>query len=229
MDEKKIGCFLKKLRQEKGVTQEKLAEDFGVSGRTVSRWETGTNMPDISMLVLIAEYYGVDINEILNGERKSENMDSELKETLLKVADYSKLEKKKALQAGNIAFIVMFSICTVVIVIQMILAADLKIVFGETAAVVFGGTAYIWIMVQNGLWEMGSKVKNTLSRDGIISVMCAILFSIVYAVCILRKGAEETQLVHLTAVFFVGTMVVGFGVLRLLAYINKKQRVNKNK
>ena len=51
MDQVKIGNFLKKLRKEKGITQEQLAEILNVSGRTVSRWETGNNMPDISILV----------------------------------------------------------------------------------------------------------------------------------------------------------------------------------
>ena len=43
MDLKKIGLFLKELRREKGITQEQVAEVFGVSGRTVSRWETGVS------------------------------------------------------------------------------------------------------------------------------------------------------------------------------------------
>ncbi|MBR3514947.1 MAG: helix-turn-helix transcriptional regulator, partial [Lachnospiraceae bacterium] len=47
MDQIKIGTFLKTLRKEKNLTQEQLAEKLGVSNRTVSRWETGTNMPDI--------------------------------------------------------------------------------------------------------------------------------------------------------------------------------------
>ena len=46
VDQVKIGNFLKKLRKEKGITQEQLAEILNVSGRTVSRWETGNNMPD---------------------------------------------------------------------------------------------------------------------------------------------------------------------------------------
>lgn len=82
MNPKEIGAFLKQLRSEKGVTQEQLAEILGVSGRTVSRWETGRNLPDLSILVQISEYYQVDIKEILNGERRSGNMDNELKETL---------------------------------------------------------------------------------------------------------------------------------------------------
>ncbi|WP_243033603.1 helix-turn-helix domain-containing protein, partial [Blautia obeum] len=59
MDQVKIGNFLKKLRKEKGITQEQLAEILNVSGRTVSRWETGNNMPDISILVDIADYYDI--------------------------------------------------------------------------------------------------------------------------------------------------------------------------
>ena len=50
MEQKKIGLFLKKLRNENNLTQEILAEKLNVSSRTVSRWETGSNMPDISML-----------------------------------------------------------------------------------------------------------------------------------------------------------------------------------
>ena len=50
MNQQKIGGLLKCLRKEKKLTQEQLAEHFNVSSRTVSRWETGKNMPDISLL-----------------------------------------------------------------------------------------------------------------------------------------------------------------------------------
>lgn len=43
MNQQKIGGFLKELRKEKGITQEQVAEHFGVAGRTVSRWETGVS------------------------------------------------------------------------------------------------------------------------------------------------------------------------------------------
>ena len=69
MNQKKIGSFLKELRKEKGITQEEFAENLNVSGRTVSRWETGVNMPDISLLVDIAEFFNVSIPEIINGKR----------------------------------------------------------------------------------------------------------------------------------------------------------------
>ena len=86
MNQQKIGEFLKQLRKDKGLTQEQLAEHFYVSSRTVSRWETGTNMPDIQTLIELASFYDVDIREIIDGERKSENMNNETKDTLKKVA-----------------------------------------------------------------------------------------------------------------------------------------------
>ena len=105
MDQKKTGEYLKQLRKEKGLTQEQLAEQFYVSGRTVSRWETGSNMPDLSILVELADFYDVDIREIINGERKSEKMDQELKDTVLKVAEYSNEGQKKVARRMHVLFI----------------------------------------------------------------------------------------------------------------------------
>ena len=90
----KIGRFLQELRKEKGITQEQMAEELGVSGRTISRWETGSNMPDIGMLIEIADFYEVSIPEIIDGERKNENMNQETKDTAIKLAEYSKNEAK---------------------------------------------------------------------------------------------------------------------------------------
>lgn len=104
MDQQKVGCFLKKLRKEKNITQEQLAERMGVSRRTVSRWETGSNMPDLDILIELSDYYDVELRDLLDGERKSGQMNKELKETVLKVADYSKEEKKKS-QGEYIGFL----------------------------------------------------------------------------------------------------------------------------
>lgn len=115
MNQQKIGTFLKKLRNEKALTQEQLAERLGVSRRTVSRWETGTNMPDLDILIEMADYYKVDLRELLDGERKSGTMNKELEETVLKVADYSNEEKKKLTKimhwlyiAAVVSFIIFF-------------------------------------------------------------------------------------------------------------------------
>lgn len=54
MDQIKMGAFLKALRKEKHLTQEDLAEELHVSNRTISRWETGTSLPDINMLIMLS-------------------------------------------------------------------------------------------------------------------------------------------------------------------------------
>lgn len=95
MNQQKIGAFLKELRKQKGLTQEQLAEKCNVSNRTVSRWENGNNMPDLDLLIELSDYYEVDLREILNGERKSENMDKEMKETVLQAVDYTNTEAER--------------------------------------------------------------------------------------------------------------------------------------
>ena len=105
MDLVKTGKFLQELRKEKGFTQEALAEKMGVARRTVSRWETGSNMPDLDILMELSDLYEVDLREILSGERKSEQMNKELKETVLQVADYSNEEKTRLLKRMHGLFI----------------------------------------------------------------------------------------------------------------------------
>ena len=106
MDQKKTGSFLRELRKEKQLTQEQLAERFGVTSRSVSRWETGSNMPDLSILVELADFYDIDIRDIIDGERKGEDMNKEEKERLQLVADYAETEKNTLLMRLRIFSIV---------------------------------------------------------------------------------------------------------------------------
>lgn len=95
MDQVKIGKFLAELRKENEMTQEQLAENLNVARRTISRWETGSNMPDIDILIELSDLYTVDLREILNGGRKSEKMKNETKEIVLQAVDYTNTESEK--------------------------------------------------------------------------------------------------------------------------------------
>ena len=72
MDQKKVGAFIASLRHESGMTQEALGARLGVTGKTVSRWENGNYMPDIGLLLPLAEVFGVTVNELLSGRRLGE-------------------------------------------------------------------------------------------------------------------------------------------------------------
>ena len=103
MDTKKIGGFLRNLRKEQGLTQEELGEKLGATNKTISRWETGTYMPPVDVLLQMSKLYDVSVNEILSGERirddktylsqAEENIISTLKDTTV----VSKRSKKIAI------------------------------------------------------------------------------------------------------------------------------------
>ena len=90
MNQKKMGAFIKTLRKEKNLTQEQLAETLGVSNRTVSRWETGSNSPDIDMLIMLSDYLDVEIKELIEGEKSVEPKSNDENDNLKIVADYNK-------------------------------------------------------------------------------------------------------------------------------------------
>lgn len=69
MENNRMGEFLAALRKSKGYTQQEVADTLGVSNKTVSSWETGASCPDISMLPVLAELYGVTCDEIIHGRR----------------------------------------------------------------------------------------------------------------------------------------------------------------
>lgn len=114
IDKIKIGEFLRQLRKESGLTQEELAEKFAVSSRSVSRWENGSTMPELGILVELADFYQIDIKELIDGERKRETMNEKTKEVLKAVADYAEQEKELTVRRKCIVTLVcalFFALC----------------------------------------------------------------------------------------------------------------------
>ena len=71
MDMIKIGKFISTCRKEVGLTQLQLAEKLNVTDRAVSKWETGKAMPDSSLMLKLCETLNISVNELLNGEKVS--------------------------------------------------------------------------------------------------------------------------------------------------------------
>ena len=147
MNQQKTGEFLKHLRKSKGMTQEQLAEQFHVSSRSVSRWETGSNMPELDMLIELADFYDVDLREIIDGERKSETMDNETKETLKKVAKYAVEEKELGRKpvyraTGVVAF---FMLIVVILFSRETKGLLNGVVSNDVCGIIMGITAFVGI------------------------------------------------------------------------------------
>lgn len=122
MDLQKIGACLKELRKEKALTQEQLAERFNVSVKTVSRWENGVHMPDLSLLLELADFYEVDLRALLQGERENSRMTADTKETVQQAASYSKAQYKASLQFNPILAAVFLTIGAVLLFPTVLLA-----------------------------------------------------------------------------------------------------------
>ena len=167
MDQGKISTFLKGLRKEKGLTQEQLAEVFNVSRRTVTRWETGVSLPDLDVLVEIADFYDVDLREIFNGERKSERMNKELEETVKQAAEYSNMEKTKATKIV-LVYLVIGMVC--LIANQILGFLDLGETFwvgfaeGSTAALAFCAILFAILYVTGKLTKLFEAKKRFLAN-----------------------------------------------------------------
>lgn len=119
MDTKKIGSFLKELRNENGMTQEQLGEKIGVSNKTISRWETGNYMPPVDCLNILSDIYHISINEILGGERASGDEFTRIAEQNITVTlkelekDYQTFEKKM------MCILAVTSMLTIIILIML--------------------------------------------------------------------------------------------------------------
>lgn len=100
MDQIKIGKFIAELRKGKNMTQEQLGERLGVSFKTISKWENGRGMPELSTLKPLSEELEVSINEILSGEKiKEEIYQEKLEENIINTIDYTnrKIENRNNL------------------------------------------------------------------------------------------------------------------------------------
>ena len=113
MDQEKIGVFIQTLRKEKGLTQKELAEQVGVSDKTISKWENGNGIPDTMSLPLLCESLGVRVSELLAGETLPLEVYSEKTEetivNLLKEGEHMRKGRWVHLVLGIIALALGFS------------------------------------------------------------------------------------------------------------------------
>lgn len=90
MNQEKIGKFIAKCRKDKKMTQTELAEKLNVTDKSISNWENGRNMPDLSLFKPLCEELGITINDLISGEKISKNNYQEkFEENIVNTIDYS--------------------------------------------------------------------------------------------------------------------------------------------
>ena len=83
MDQEKIGKFISECRKKKKITQEQLAVQLGVTNKSISKWETGTCLPDPSKYKPLCEILGITVNELFSGEKLNSETENEAKDYLV--------------------------------------------------------------------------------------------------------------------------------------------------
>ncbi len=124
MNQEKIGKFIQELRKQQNLTQLQLAEKLGVTDRAVSKWENGRCMPDLSLFIPLSQELGITINELLSGERLTEEKyQQKLEENF--IIHFATMKKK----IGKIFFVLKVGVIVICITILMSL---LSFVVGHT-------------------------------------------------------------------------------------------------
>lgn len=157
MDVIKTGQFIAQLRKDKGLTQRQLAEELFISDKTVSKWETGKGMPDVSVMLPLCEVLDISVNELLSGERLAEEeYKAKAEENIVDLM----LERKKNIGRTVSAFIVF---CATGLAVGMTAAVVIKsgldtrtnayLIGSAVITLVIGITLGISIDIKTGYYE----------------------------------------------------------------------------
>lgn len=117
MNQEKIGKFIAECRKTKKLTQSELAEKLGVTDKSVSNWENGRNMPDLSLFKTLCELLDISINDLISGEKISKEIYQEkLEENIINTIDYT---NKKVIAKNNYIGIILIIFGILIVITSM--------------------------------------------------------------------------------------------------------------
>ena len=110
MEQTKIGSFIKECRNKLNLSQQELADKLQVSNKTISKWECGKGLPDVSLLLPLCNELNISVNELLSGcHIEKDKYIEKAEETLIDVYKERQSNKKKLLLAIIIGLITLLS------------------------------------------------------------------------------------------------------------------------
>lgn len=179
MNQEKIGKFIAKLRNEKNLTQQELANKIGVTDRAISNWENGRRMPDLSLIKSLCDELGITINELLSGEKiKEKEYQTKFEENVLNAIDYSnkKINKtrKKIIIALSIIGVIILMIISMFLIDVNRMNNNKPVVFStwgfKYAPPVDLHEEYLELAITDYIMEMNdNEVKHHDNEKGFVS------------------------------------------------------------
>ena len=140
MEKKTMGSFIAVLRKSMGLTQKQLADKLNVSDKTISHWERDESAPDLSLIPVLAEIFGVTCDELLKGEKSSNSASGEITHRGEKQLEYLLTKSFNNLKIRSLFYI---AISIVGFICGIILLYDDKGNAGFLVSLAFGVIAFI--------------------------------------------------------------------------------------
>ena len=121
MDQIKIGKFIADERKRKGYTQKQLSEKLEISDKTISKWERGNGFPEVSLLLPLCNELEITVNELLSGERVSEeDYRKKAEENMVNLVREAQESKKKIILSAVVAALTIIAAVPLFVVSGMI-------------------------------------------------------------------------------------------------------------
>ena len=157
MDQIKIGRFIAAVRKEKSLTQRELAERLQISDKTVSKWETGNGLPEVSLMLPLCGLLEISVNELLSGERLDETKYHEkAEENMMNLMREKEEAKKKIILAVVVALISLLAGLTLILLTEYLeMSVALKgVLIGIGVLVLLTGIAVACVLEKDaGVYE----------------------------------------------------------------------------
>lgn len=157
MDQIKIGRFIAETRKSLNITQRQVAEILSISDKTVSKWECGKGLPEVSLMLPLCETLGITVNELLTGERVSEtDYKKKAEENMMKLMKENEENKKRMALSVICGVITVIAVCSLIVIaayLELPLIARIGIVVFAVATAVTGISAAAMLEVKAGCYE----------------------------------------------------------------------------
>lgn len=185
----KIGKFIAEERKAKGLTQRQLADTLSISDKTVSKWECGKGLPEVSLMLPLCETLNITVNDLLSGERVSEvDYQKKAEENMMDLMKENQENKKRMALSVICGMITIIAVCSLIVIasyIELPVLARIAVILLAVVTAAAGIGAAAMLEVKAGYYEcphckalfvptMGEYVKgyHTLTRRKLTCTQC---------------------------------------------------------
>ncbi|MDD6146365.1 MAG: helix-turn-helix transcriptional regulator [Oscillospiraceae bacterium] len=157
MDQIKIGRFIAETRKSHHLTQRQLADALAISDKTVSKWECGKGLPEISLMLPLCNALNITVNDLLSGEKVSEvDYQKKAEENMMNLVKENEENKKRMALSVVCGIITVIAVCSLIVIAAYIamptIARIALILFALATAVVGIGSAAV-LEIKAGYYE----------------------------------------------------------------------------